>query len=373
MPGTRIGIFRDHEGTECWLEVTAMEMLERVLDAVRIVGGDQPDHKVYLIDVPRPGTIAHHVGDVRVEPVDDADLYTVQALGAGAADNPATLDVVGVADLRRTPRGEPGEWIAQAVIFDKTSFDYAGAVQWIAQAGGGYRDFGAEDTPTHYTFPQYSPAHFAYFKQVAVAPGVSVLYGQLTRAEQPLESTTAQIKAAADRYATVHSVNRGIAAHGLRVAQRRVVKATDTTDNTSDVEERYILGIVLEPTLRKDADGNDLLVPDTQGDVYTAEEVRKAAHLWLSHYGQVDLMHSWRPLRQEQVQVLESYLAPVDFDIDGASVIKGTWLLALRVLDDALWEAVKAGALGAYSIGGTANSDPLTPPAAEEPAAKEQT
>jgi len=157
------------------------------------------------------------------------------------------------------------------------------------------------------------------------------------------------------------------------VAQRRVVKATDTTDNTSDVEERYILGIVLEPTLRKDADGNDLLVPDTQGDVYTAEEVRKAAHLWLSHYGQVDLMHSWRPLRQEQVQVLESYLAPVDFDIDGASVIKGTWLLALRVLDDALWEAVKAGALGAYSIGGTANSDPLTPPAAEEPAAKEQT
>jgi hypothetical protein len=42
-------------------------------------------------------------------------------------------------------------------------------------------------------------------------------------------------------------------------------------------------------------------------------------------------------------------------------VIKGSWLLGIRVVDDALWAACKAGKLGAYSVGGDAVRTPVTP------------
>jgi DNA adenine methylase len=60
------------------------------------------------------------------------------------------------------------------------------------------------------------------------------------------------------------------------------------------------------------------------------------------------------------VKILESYVAPAAFALDGTQVRKGTWLLAVRVLDDALWGQIKAGELSGFSIGGSAvrNPDP---------------
>lgn len=335
------------------MEVPAVDMLERVMDGVRAVAGDQSDKRVYLLDVPQPGAIAHRVGEIVVQSLDDANTYAVQEVHAGGEDTPNTLDLVGNAELRRTPKGEPGSWIAQAVVFDKATFTYADAVQWIARNGEGHRDFGAEEDAGFYRFPQYSPTHFAYFKQVTVAPGVAVVYGQIGQpsdAQQAKGERYPSPDAAHDAYVQVHDVAQRLSRDGMRVVKLR---AEETA-----AEEHYILGIVLEPTLLEDGTTH----PDTQGDVYTAKDVRDAAHLWLSHYGQVDLMHSWRPLKAEQVQVLESYLAPVDFDLDGVTVRKGTWLLALRVLDDDLWTAIKDGEIGAYSIGGTAQREPLDAP-----------
>jgi DNA adenine methylase len=60
----------------------------------------------------------------------------------------------------------------------------------------------------------------------------------------------------------------------------------------------------------------------------------------------------------DQVTVLESYVAPVDFEIAGVPVKKGTWLLGVRVLSDELWEQVKDGKLTGFSIGGSARRVP---------------
>jgi DNA adenine methylase len=60
----------------------------------------------------------------------------------------------------------------------------------------------------------------------------------------------------------------------------------------------------------------------------------------------------------EQVKVLESYLAPSDFTIGDITVAKGTWLLAVRILADELWEQVKDGQLTGFSIGGSARRVP---------------
>ncbi|MBK8481832.1 MAG: hypothetical protein IPL40_11730 [Proteobacteria bacterium] len=110
-------------------------------------------------------------------------------------------------------------------------------------------------------------------------------------------------------------------------------------------EERFVLGVVLEPE-----------TVDSQKDIYSALEVREAAHRFMEEYQNVGLMH--RQLVNDRVKILESYVAPVDFDAVGGHVKKGTWLLAVRVEDDELWKQVKDGALTGLSIGGNAVRNP---------------
>ncbi len=106
-------------------------------------------------------------------------------------------------------------------------------------------------------------------------------------------------------------------------------------------EERYVFGIVLEPE-----------TVDAQKDIYSAVEVRDAAHRFMEEYQNIGLMH--RGYVNGAVKILESYVAPTEFEVDGTKVKKGTWLLAVRVQDDSLWQQVKNGELGGFSIGGTA-------------------
>lgn len=106
-------------------------------------------------------------------------------------------------------------------------------------------------------------------------------------------------------------------------------------------EERYVFGIVLEPE-----------TVDAQKDIYSAAEVRDAAHRFMEEYQNIGLMH--RGYVNDAVKILESYVAPTEFEVDGTKVRKGTWLLAVRVQDDSLWQQVKNGELGGFSIGGTA-------------------
>jgi site-specific DNA-adenine methylase len=130
----------------------------------------------------------------------------------------------------------------------------------------------------------------------------------------------------------------------------RLVKGIDPND------ERFVLGIVLEPE-----------VVDAQGDIYSAEEIRAAAHRFMEDFGGLGLMHRLRV--NGQVKVLESYLAPTDFTIGELAVRKGTWLLAVRVLSDELWERVKSGDLTGFSIGGSARRvpEPAPVPTSEQP------
>ena len=75
-------------------------------------------------------------------------------------------------------------------------------------------------------------------------------------------------------------------------------------------DERYVLGIVLEPE-----------VVDAQDDIYSAAEIREAAHRFMEEYRNIGLMH--RGLVNGRVKILESYLAPTPFALEGAQVRKG--------------------------------------------------
>lgn len=120
-------------------------------------------------------------------------------------------------------------------------------------------------------------------------------------------------------------------------------------------EERYVLGVVLEPN---DGKNGVPLDPDAQRDIYSAEEVRDAAHRFMEHHRNLGLMH--REFVTGKVRILESYLAPVDFELAGARLRKGTWLLALRIVDDELWRKIKQGDFTGFSIGGSAIRRPVS-------------
>jgi len=124
-------------------------------------------------------------------------------------------------------------------------------------------------------------------------------------------------------------------------------------------DEQFILGIVLEPN---DGDGGAPLDPDTQSDIYSAEEIRETAHKFMAERQHIGLMH--KEIIDDKVQILESFIAPVDFKVTDPGtgktekVRKGSWLLAMRILDKGMWEAIKRGELDALSMGGNAIRTP---------------
>ncbi len=141
---------------------------------------------------------------------------------------------------------------------------------------------------------------------------------------------------------------------GLQDKARRLLEETHRFAKSATLikgldpsDERFVLGIVLEPE-----------VVDAQGDIYSAEEIRQAAHKFMEDFGGLGLMHRYRV--NDQVKIAESYLAPGDFSIGEQMVRKGTWLLGVHVLSDELWGEVKDGSLSGFSIGGTAVRNPET-------------
>jgi hypothetical protein len=117
-----------------------------------------------------------------------------------------------------------------------------------------------------------------------------------------------------------------------------VVKFVGITKGAEN-PERIVMGIVYEPDVR-----------DSQGDFARAEEIRKAAFSFMESGQVYKINHS----AEAELSVLESYLAPVDFDIEGQAVKAGSWILGSRVKDDDVWDKIEKGEYTGYSMAGTA-------------------
>ena len=140
-------------------------------------------------------------------------------------------------------------------------------------------------------------------------------------------------------------------------------------DSSDDVEmERFTLGVVLEIT-----DGSDghPVIPDTDGDIYGAQDVRDACHWWAEFGRQSGYLHGPRfggfimDPDDDRVVVLQSFITPVVIPAGTYSerqekdVKVGTWLQGFRVNDPDIWSEVLSGDLDGLSIGGDALSTPV--------------
>lgn len=110
----------------------------------------------------------------------------------------------------------------------------------------------------------------------------------------------------------------------------------------ADPENHYITGVVYEP-----------MTEDSQGNFMTEAEITKAAYYFAKNSGQVDVQHSFEPLKGSAV--VESWIAKADFSIDGEPVKAGTWLMTVEVTDPAVWESIEKGDITGFSMGGVGN------------------
>lgn len=111
---------------------------------------------------------------------------------------------------------------------------------------------------------------------------------------------------------------------------------------SDDEAERLVYGIVYEP---------DTI--DAHGDFADAKTIEKAAHEFMLKYRQIDKNHDFVAGVGE---VVESYIAPADMELNGESVKKGTWILTTKA-DEETWEAVKKGEFQGYSLAGVAETE----------------
>ncbi|AFB75752.1 hypothetical protein 2016_scaffold57_00083 [Bacteriophage sp.] len=67
----------------------------------------------------------------------------------------------------------------------------------------------------------------------------------------------------------------------------------------------------------------------------------------------MDLQHSFDVL--DGATVVENWIAKADFEIDGETIRKGTWLMTVEVTDESVWEAIEKGDITGFSMGGVGN------------------
>lgn len=118
-----------------------------------------------------------------------------------------------------------------------------------------------------------------------------------------------------------------------------------------------VYGVVYEPCPK----GSNVCKLDTQDDWVTPEELRKAAWDYMEKSRTVGSQHRG-PAKAVPV---ESFIAPVDMEVDGETIRKGSWVVGVKVNDDAIWKKVESGELNAFSIGGKGVRIPGTPQTAE--------
>jgi hypothetical protein len=92
----------------------------------------------------------------------------------------------------------------------------------------------------------------------------------------------------------------------------------------------------------------------------TADEIEKMAHGFMIRSLTMDRQHQIE-LPAEKASPVESYIAPVDLNIGGKAIMKGSWVLATWIPDNELWNEVKAQKINAYSFRGWAKRAPKQP------------
>lgn len=122
----------------------------------------------------------------------------------------------------------------------------------------------------------------------------------------------------------------------------------------SDEMKRLVYGPALIPSVFED-DGTVIEGDvDAQGDVVKAENIEETAHDYLERYNESSRTGFMHTAFNKDIRVVESYILPVEMKFGNRTLPKGTWMIVMRVLDDAVWAKVLSKEITGFSIGGVA-------------------
>ena len=141
--------------------------------------------------------------------------------------------------------------------------------------------------------------------------------------------------------------------------ERAIFKGKHNNIIKTDNEKRLVIGPVLIPENI-----------DLQDDIISSEEIEQAAHNYmvkLAFQNDLDfLLELGLTTKSERgfmhvefsrkLAVVESYVSPIDFELNGRMITKGTWIMTMKVFDDESWALIKSGKITGFSIGGRAKS-----------------
>jgi len=121
-----------------------------------------------------------------------------------------------------------------------------------------------------------------------------------------------------------------------------------------DEDKREVTGVVYEPD-----------VADTEGDYTTADEIKKAAYLFMKNRKttNIDKQHDETP---DEGFVAESWIVQKN-DARLPDAIEGSWAVVIKVENDETWKGVKSGEITGLSMGGVAVAEQVQKNNSDEP------
>lgn len=135
-----------------------------------------------------------------------------------------------------------------------------------------------------------------------------------------------------------------------KMAEFLIVKSSDVIADLNcdktvpiikvDDERKQVGGYLLVPNL-----------PDSQGDIVTAQEVEKACHRFMKNLAHGNQDGTGSGLEHKTFSGI-GY--PIESFIDREAIhgVKDGWFLTTQVVKDEVWQAVKKGEIVGYSVGG---------------------
>lgn len=284
--------------------------------------------------------------------------------------------------------------VVQSLVLSKERFSKeAEATKWVREHGFNVWQGAPDETGASWRYRQSNPEEFdaKSFRTITLTEGVKAVVGALRKTEKELsaaqqkecDAETASIAASkktaaaqqrhkfkpakythknghprclicGDEEATGGWCNA--AAPDRAVSQTALDKLESGEEwverevrflpiEKKEQDKQIVFGIVAEPD-----------EVDSQRDTIREPVIEIAAHKWLARFQNRGVMH--RRIVNSKIEIYESYIAPVDFDIGGEHVKKGSWLLMYHILDDKLWALIKSGKLTGFSLGGVGRRVP---------------
>lgn len=132
-------------------------------------------------------------------------------------------------------------------------------------------------------------------------------------------------------------------AHGKKIMKFAVKKPLYFVDN----EQRIVKGVVLsadQPIYRRDEDGEYYVV-------FTEKAIRNIAERYFNanKYSLLNINHDGEN-SDKYATLVETYFTVEDGEFNGQFLKKGSWIASYKIHDDKLWDEVKGGKFGGFSV-----------------------